>query len=303
MTTIVKDRDYLKASSWKEIFEAQAYTNSLDSTKEKLKEIIGKYDFPTMEKCGLANCGTRHNKGYVVRTASGQLTNLGHFCGKKYFGIEFENLSRQFDRVYKDYQARERINDFRIHYAEYLAKSEIIEDTYGSIDLAYRMQQFFSKSSKGCHPLILEGLKRMVRNRNPNIYKTESINQAEYDLLESSGQKNPSWFKQTAVDSINGLSFIYLENDLRIYAQEFKTPFNDLLALNLDTLTSKQLDMWSKKIGEFNGVLDRIEEIMSYSQQFCCPSNILKFIHFMPNAHKEFRQFLTCLKTNFGLKT
>lgn len=60
--------------------------------------IIGRYALGDQVRCGLKNCHTMHNHGYIVTAENGQETNIGKDCGKRYFSVDFEQVKRQFDR-------------------------------------------------------------------------------------------------------------------------------------------------------------------------------------------------------------
>ena len=68
MNSLVNEEYHVKINVWQDIFTMSKYTDSLDPTKEKLKRVINKYTLPTKGKCGLSNCGTAHNNGYIVET-------------------------------------------------------------------------------------------------------------------------------------------------------------------------------------------------------------------------------------------
>ena len=301
MITLVKDKTYVRVSSWEEIFEMPGYTNILNPKQEKLKQIIGKYEFTTMEECGLSNCKTPHSKGYIVSTETGKLTNLGHHCGKRHFGVEFKSLSKQFNRDFRDYQARQRIEKCLREHGTYISRLNSIENDYGKVEDIYALQQFFTKPSKGCPDLILSELSKMVKKRDATIYSTQKLTDKEYETLKSSGQKKISRFKEVPVAMLNGFSFLFKENDLRKFATDFKNPLDNLGTIDVNSLTSSELDTWSKKIGDFDSTLNHTIEILQNGKKFCEPQNIRKFKHFMPNENKKWKQFLQTIKNKFSI--
>ncbi len=190
MIALTIEKGFREVSTWKEVFEMPGYTNSLNPEKEELKQILGKYEFLTYEKCGLSNCGTPHGKGYIVETASGKLTNIGTICGKKHFSVEFESLSRDFDRYYRDYKARERIEAFSRSINSKSIAIKNIEERYGIIDNAYKMQQFFKNKNKECPKVVIKELEGMIKSNDPNIYTYKRLSGRDIKLRESSGEKN-----------------------------------------------------------------------------------------------------------------
>ena len=94
----VSKKHFVRITTWDDIFKLSGYTDSIDPKREKLKQVITKYELPNKGRCGLSNCRTPHNIGCIVETESGRLTNLGNDCGKKYFGDNFTSLSNKLSK-------------------------------------------------------------------------------------------------------------------------------------------------------------------------------------------------------------
>lgn len=56
MITLNTDKGIVKIETWDEVIERPGYVSNLDSTTEKLKEIIGNYVFKEKVNCGLKKC-------------------------------------------------------------------------------------------------------------------------------------------------------------------------------------------------------------------------------------------------------
>ena len=94
MITLTDERGLIfSPKSWTEIEEIPGYVKGLDPTKHKLKSIIGSYHLKDIH-CGLL-CNQLHDKGYIVVTQGGVVTNLGNECGKNYFGVDFTTFANQ----------------------------------------------------------------------------------------------------------------------------------------------------------------------------------------------------------------
>lgn len=300
MIALTIEKGFREVSTWDEVFEMPGYTNSLDPKEEELKQILGKYEFLTYEKCGLSNCGTPHGKGYIVETASGKLTNIGSYCGKKHFSVEFENLSRDFDRYYRDYKARERIETFQKSINSKFSEVASIENDFGSIDTAYKIQQFFKGKSRSYPKTIVQKLSKMVKDNDPNIYIDKILSKEEIDAREASGQKNVSKYERVVADSITGLNFLYEYNDLRLlYVIEFKNSLEEIQKLNVDNLLSKDLDFWSKKIGELDSNIRRIREVMEEGYNFLQLGNMIKITS---ENSDDFRYLLFILNADYSIQ-
>ncbi|MGP5492685.1 hypothetical protein, partial [Psychrobacter celer] len=61
-----------------------------------------------------------------------------------------------------------------------------------------------------------------------------------------------------------------------LYVIEFKNPLEEIEKLNVDNLLSRELDFWSKKIGEIDGNIRRIREVMEEGYKFLQLENMIK---------------------------
>jgi len=70
----------------------------VDPKEHKLVEVLAQYSFAKLVPCGLSSCKQGHLHGFLVRTATGAETNIGHVCGKREFGQDFVMASAKFRR-------------------------------------------------------------------------------------------------------------------------------------------------------------------------------------------------------------
>lgn len=64
-----------------------------------LNDLVGYYYFRDEVKCGISSCGTKHKKGYIASLNDGHEIIIGHNCGKRYFGISFDEKTTQFEHL------------------------------------------------------------------------------------------------------------------------------------------------------------------------------------------------------------
>lgn len=112
MIILNTERGFIEIESWDDIKSEVAFLENLDPSKHELKSVVGFYAFKEKGKCGLTTCHQPHMKGFIVETKKGRLTNIGKDCGKTHFGVEFETLSKQLDKDYKESKNREKLDSF-----------------------------------------------------------------------------------------------------------------------------------------------------------------------------------------------
>lgn len=112
MITINGEKELVRVESWGDIESRPDFDGRLNPVDHELDAIIGSYVFAEKIPCGLSSCRTLHGRGYLVATKDGRLTNIGKDCGRIYFGVDFETMSRQFDKDIAAKEKRERLWSF-----------------------------------------------------------------------------------------------------------------------------------------------------------------------------------------------
>src|SRR5687767_13308314 len=107
MITLNTQHGPTRVESWNDIESLPGFGKDIDAKTVTLGSIIGKYQLPDHVICGLSNCDHKHLRGYVAATSDGRVINIGKDCGKTHFGVDFETLSRKFDRNVVDKERRE----------------------------------------------------------------------------------------------------------------------------------------------------------------------------------------------------
>src|SRR5690606_4074151 len=150
------------------------FVKNLDPKDKVLDSIIGRYIFKNKIRCGLSNCHTPHAKGYIATTKDGHETNIGKDCGKKYFGVDFETLSRKFNRDIIELENREKLWSFSFQIEELEGKVNKIRNGSEGADWLYKQIQPLIFRNKGCPDDVVSRLLNMVKTRN-NILTTQRM--------------------------------------------------------------------------------------------------------------------------------
>jgi hypothetical protein len=113
MINLNTEQGIVKLESWADIEGIPGFVKNFDLKNAELETVRGNYKFSDKVQCGLSSCHTPHFKGYLVGTKDGHCTNIGKDCGTKFFGLDFETLSRQFDRDVEDNDNRDNLHSFK----------------------------------------------------------------------------------------------------------------------------------------------------------------------------------------------
>lgn len=88
-----------RPQSYDELRARPAFSEVLDQHRHELRQVLSDYHFPNLIPCGLSDCRTPHRNGYLVETVDGLETNVGHVCGRRNFGEQFDIARAAYRRL------------------------------------------------------------------------------------------------------------------------------------------------------------------------------------------------------------
>ena len=250
----VEDKVLGKITSWDEIYNLSGYTDSLDPSREELKQVITKYELPIKGRCGLPNCRTPHNKGYIVKTITGRLTNLGHICGRNHFGSTFTTLKNQLNREIEYKNKIEILNNAKSNISHYYHELKSLENNWNKLEDVYRVIQIEELNE------ISTVLNQMVASKNPEIISQRKANDFERELEEvrtGKAIKDP-YFIDENIGELRGI--IYLTNRVRVEAilRNNRTIIKKISEFNIDEKSFKEVKAMTQ---EYNHLEDSIRNL------------------------------------------
>lgn len=112
--------------SSREEFEARPnYQPAMRCAQGELDYIVGKYGFSKDKQlqCGLNGCNHWHQHGFIIATKSGDETHCGQDCGRREFGVVWDELTAELDRQEKAETRRKLVGDVLKDRNELLAEA------------------------------------------------------------------------------------------------------------------------------------------------------------------------------------
>ena len=137
------------------------WRDGLDPSQHTLKEIIGDYSFSKKDAlaCGLKNCRTIHQKGYVVATVDELETHIGNRCGTRYFGVNWGSLSSVYDQAVEARDIEEWLQSVLGQRETLLARARhLLEALYGENEKIRDIRDRLSKDG-----VVLNAFERAAR--------------------------------------------------------------------------------------------------------------------------------------------
>jgi hypothetical protein len=211
MIVLNSDKELIRVESWEDIQSRPGFSSDLDPSQHELASIIGRYAFSDRIRCGLSNCHTPHAKGYIVATKDGRETNIGKDCGKTYFGVDFETMSRKFDQDITDKENREQLWSFSFKIEEVKAQVSGLRDSAHGADWVYKTSRALIENGKGVPPGAVRRLAGMLKTGQTTITSEREATEREVEQLEvESGKRvqRPHYI-EVPVARIDGLEALY----------------------------------------------------------------------------------------------
>jgi hypothetical protein len=98
LAPVTPTRAVASISTIEDLRHRRNFESPVDPKQHKLVEVLAQYSFAKLAPCGLSSCKQWHLHGFLVQTASGVETNIGHVCGRREFGQDFLVASAKFRR-------------------------------------------------------------------------------------------------------------------------------------------------------------------------------------------------------------
>lgn len=289
-------KELVRLESWDDIEGRPGYSDELDPSQHKLSSIIGQYAFQAQIRCGLSNCHTPHNRGYLVVTQSGRETNIGKDCGKRYFGVDFENLAVRFDRDMREKLARENVGNFLLRLDETQQRLKDVLDGDRAGAWVYKTSQPLLEPARGVPSDIVRAVAAMLKTGQSLLTKDRPASERETQIAEAGGNrvKRPHMITEPIAE-IRGLDALREENNLRkLLMVDLDTNLKALEGLNVDTMQPADVMRWSKWVNSVDAGFDRAEAAIRSGRELLTVENLSPFEEILkePADRQRFNAFL-----------
>jgi len=264
-------KTFVDIQCWEDIIERPGFQQKLNPKEVKLKRIIGQYSINPKQPCGLKNCGTKHNRGYLVEAEDGLETNIGNVCGGKYFGVEFKELQNVFKMDSNAQRYREEIieKQNQIHAIENTIKS-LREGDYKA-DWCY--DGVHSHMTRLFPEFLSDRLISRAKRNNGIVTKEVALSNEERELSSQAGDKSAYRTEQLFV--IYGVAAAVSYKKIRnILATFFGGELDTFKNLDVETLDYNSLKTWHNWKNRIDHQLNKLREIIDDCNRFLAKSNI-----------------------------
>lgn len=301
MIVLNTGKELVRLESWEDIQGRVGYSDDLDPAQQKLSSIIGQYAFSAQIRCGLSNCKTPHNRGYLVVTQSGRETNIGKDCGKRYFGVEFENLATTFDRDLREKLARENVGNFLLRLDDVQHRlDDMLTGEHGGY-WVYKNSRPLIEPHRSVPGDIVRTIAAMLKTGQSTLTKARPATERETQLAEADGTrvKRPHMVSDPVAE-IRGLEALREENDLRaLLVLDLEANLKAIEGLDVDTEPAREVARWSKWVNTVEAVFDRAEAAIAAGRVLLTAANLGPFSEVLKDRADapRFQAYLKTLET------
>jgi hypothetical protein len=296
LITLTDERGLIfSPKSWAEIEEIPGYIKGLDPAKHKLKAIIGSYHLKDIH-CGLSECNSPHDKGYIAQTQSGAVTNLGHICGQRYFGIDFTTFANQHNREVTAKSHRDLLSTFSLQLYDLENKIKTLRGSKHGADWIYLTSQNLINRGKECPDEVIRAITAMIKSRSNILKKSRPATEEEIKTAELSQKRiSKPYYVEDNIAVISGFDALFEENELKklviIELEEKIKPFKNL---KIDNLTHQELAAWAKWVTAVENTKDKIKASIDAGVNLLRSSNLIAFKEIISNKQDKemFDKFL-----------
>jgi hypothetical protein len=281
MITLNAEKGLVRIQTWEDVSTRAGFNPDLDPVLIPLKAIIGRYVFGDQVRCGLRNCHTMHNHGYIVTAENGQETNIGKDCGKRYFSVDFEQVKRQFDRDMDAEENRELLWNLWFKLDE--IEEKIYQLRTGEKGADWIFKNCSALQDPGKLPVqVTRQMDRFIKNQSGRFQLQREATEQEADDMEAKvGRKLPRPQYVLTLDVvISGVEALYQENNLsRILIIQLQEQIKAFRPLNVDQLTETQLRYWKKWAVTVDQLLEVAERSIEHGRILLTSENLAPLLH------------------------
>lgn len=230
------------------------FRSSLDPAAHKLALVLSDYRFAKKVPCGLSQCHTAHQTGFLVRTTTGLETAIGHVCGRKIFGEEVWDIASQKYR--RDVERRNLLTRAHDIQSSAPAVRQAIEALMGSQFGVRWVRDVRKAISDLVGETLFGNLSTAHRRGQLEVTQIRKRSDAEMDrMAEASGRHRESFRSETVVvGHLRSTEWVVFEFGKHL-REELQTPMQDFARINPETLETPELrkgvkvfDGWEKRL-------------------------------------------------------
>jgi len=246
----------------------ERYFPKLSCSKEELAYLVGKYDLPKSKwiRCGLNGCTKLHGLGFVYAKVSGEESHCGQNCGRREFGLKWNEVMARFQQTRKADERRRLLENFQAEANDIIrfADDYLVQAVDLCNQLSTLIRQFFEPT-----PDLYNQLKNCAKNGGKIQVANYSAKRLGSDLGYHRGKVD-----LTTVAEIKHSGVLEQRKSIVADTERAVKSTRVLQTLDINALSQEELTYHSRKFQEAREQLNRTGRFNESAKKFLRPSNL-----------------------------
>lgn len=298
MIHIQKDGLWKTLSHFEELMHLEGFKKKVDPAKYKFDYAFGFYTETEPVHCGLTNCNHLHNKGVIIKFVNGDVTNIGHICGKKHYSVEFSDSHRSINQSFSDHVNKQTIDEFKRSNPTFINDFKVFEQGVKKHDLYNKCASLIKHGYKN-FPVpspIREKLLSMISTEFTTLEVQKKVKKGYMD----DGIVHDPVYSEVRVGEIKGLDFLFEKNRRHILLNDLNESISSISSINEDS-DSADLKVAANLCGSIISQVEQHMKVVNKGFDLMKRSNLnqLSEIELDPKEKKQLNRLI--VNTNLKL--
>ncbi|MBC3211395.1 hypothetical protein [Serratia fonticola] len=280
MIYLQQGEEFIEVDDWQVISSRASYKPDLNIKDRNLEKIIGYYELPEKLKCGLSSCHTPHLRGYVVQTDDGCETNIGNACGKKYFDVVFEQMSKDFINALEFAKLKIQLSEAKKDIFPLWQKVNALAVGHKNVEWAIRWHEKINNADLVGYAAY-RLLREMFAANSGNVMSTREPTREEIELAQVSGRAMLQSV-DVVVGFVSDIGFMSPDNDLKkLYHNDLRGTVQALQDCDINKLSRTQMQPIAKGLNALDTNIAKTQDWVNIARQFFVKENLAQLLNGM----------------------
>lgn len=264
-------------TSWEDMFSRRKFSFDVDGTKVELRAVIAPYrGLQPAKPCGLTNCHTPHNNGYLIITVDDRETNIGSDCGKKHFP-DFAMQALTLDRALREESLRRIVSEAQAASDELRAQFVRLRSENEGAEWCVRCIRALRQILVSIDPQLWHSLRRKANAGDSLVNEVRERSKVEIRELVAAnlGRAEELRFESKPAGRLVGIEVLSDRLDLNAsLVRGAEAALSELIAVDPRKASGRVLQKASKSTTEIARFLLLAREAVEAGRSFFKDSNL-----------------------------
>ncbi|EMC7950719.1 hypothetical protein VXG46_001306 [Acinetobacter baumannii] len=249
-----------------------------------ISDLVGFYVLRDFVSCGISSCGRKHQKGYIAALHDGNEIIIGHKCGKKHFGVTFDEKAKQFKHL------RDNANQYLQIKAMFEKLPQLKESLERILNQSGKMT--FLQIKMAVKSFKEDAFDYWMRRKigqevssNGSIYIDDFKTEEEINAEILSGRKNISDIKRVLVANIAEYDVIANWHNAERLKDYFDRLYREIK--NPNQMEGVALKALAKKLRQHDQNLRELEDYIKRGNRLFVPENLIQLAVLFTKPHEQ----------------